>query len=85
MRSCAGRWLRRSRGSDRAPPFAAYNNSLAYRCDPNVPISGIDLNVLRCPATAGSWAFTKPSRPGRGLANDVWTDRPVVLRAGHER
>jgi prepilin-type N-terminal cleavage/methylation domain-containing protein len=49
---------------EQAPLFSAYNTSLAYRCDPNVTVSGTGLNVLWCPwnwwvsGNSGDTAFT---------------------------
>jgi prepilin-type N-terminal cleavage/methylation domain-containing protein/prepilin-type processing-associated H-X9-DG protein len=35
---------------EQAPIYAAYNTSLAYRCDPNVTVSGTGLGLLWCPS-----------------------------------
>ena len=34
---------------EQGPLYSAYNNSLAYRCDPNVTVSGTGLGSLWCP------------------------------------
>ncbi len=36
--------------AEQAPLFASFNTSFAYRCDPNVTVSGTGLNVLWCPS-----------------------------------
>jgi prepilin-type N-terminal cleavage/methylation domain-containing protein/prepilin-type processing-associated H-X9-DG protein len=35
---------------EQAPLYSSYNTSFAYRCDPNVTVSGTGLNVLWCPS-----------------------------------
>jgi prepilin-type N-terminal cleavage/methylation domain-containing protein/prepilin-type processing-associated H-X9-DG protein len=35
---------------EQAPLYAAFNTSFAYRCDPNVTVSGTGLNLLWCPS-----------------------------------
>jgi prepilin-type processing-associated H-X9-DG protein len=35
---------------EQGPLYAAYNTSLAYRCDPNVTVSGTGLGSLWCPS-----------------------------------
>ena len=60
---------------EQAPLFNAFNTSLAYRCDPNVTVSGTGLNALWCPsdtAIAGVF-YTEPAGThGKGLPQNFY-------------
>ena len=60
---------------EQGPLFNAFNTSFAYRCDPNVTVSGTGLNVLWCPsdtAIAGVF-YTEPAGThGKGLPQNFY-------------
>jgi prepilin-type N-terminal cleavage/methylation domain-containing protein/prepilin-type processing-associated H-X9-DG protein len=60
---------------EKAPVYAAYNTSFAYRCDPNVTVSGTGLNALWCPsdgAIAGAFFTEAAGKHGKGLAQPFY-------------
>ena len=60
---------------EQAPLYSAYNTSFAYRCDPNVTVSGTGLNALWCPSDtqiAGVF-YTEPAGThGKGLPQNFY-------------
>ena len=60
---------------EQAPLYSAFNTSLAYRCDPNVTISGTGLGTLWCPSDtqiAGVF-YTEPAGThGKGLPQNFY-------------
>ena len=60
---------------EQAPLYSAYNTSLAYRCDPNVTVSGTGLNVLWCPSDtqiAGVFFTEAAGTHGKGLPQNFY-------------
>ena len=60
---------------EQSPVYSAYNTSLAYRCDPNVTVSGTGLGSLWCPSDsqiAGVF-YTEPAGThGKGLPQNFY-------------
>jgi prepilin-type N-terminal cleavage/methylation domain-containing protein/prepilin-type processing-associated H-X9-DG protein len=60
---------------EESPVYSAYNTSLAYRCDPNVTVSGTGLGSLWCPSDArilGAF-YTEPAGThGKGLPQNFY-------------
>jgi prepilin-type N-terminal cleavage/methylation domain-containing protein/prepilin-type processing-associated H-X9-DG protein len=60
---------------EQAPLYSSFNTSLAYRCDPNVTVSGTGLNVLWCPSDtqiAGVFFTEKAGTHGKGLPQNFY-------------
>ena len=61
--------------TEQAPLYGAYNTNFAYRCDPNVTVSGTGLNVLWCPsdtAIAGVFFTEPPGKNGKTLPQNFY-------------
>ena len=60
---------------EQAPLYSAFNVSLAYRCDPNVTVSGTGLSVLWCPSDSQITGvfYTEPAGThGKGLPQNFY-------------
>jgi prepilin-type N-terminal cleavage/methylation domain-containing protein/prepilin-type processing-associated H-X9-DG protein len=60
---------------EQAPLYASFNTSLAYRCDPNVTVSGTGLNVLWCPSDpqiAGIFFTEAAGKNGKTLPQNFY-------------
>jgi prepilin-type N-terminal cleavage/methylation domain-containing protein/prepilin-type processing-associated H-X9-DG protein len=60
---------------EQSPLYSAYNTSFAYRCDPNVTVSGTGMGLLWCPSDtsiAGVF-YTEPAGThGKGLPQNFY-------------
>ena len=60
---------------EQAPLYSAYNTSLAYRCDPNVTVSGTGISTLWCPSDTqidGVFFTEAAGTHGKGLPQNFY-------------
>jgi prepilin-type N-terminal cleavage/methylation domain-containing protein/prepilin-type processing-associated H-X9-DG protein len=60
---------------EQAPLYSAYNTSFAYRCDPNVTVSGTGLSSLWCPSDTqieGIFFTEAAGTHGKGLPQNFY-------------